>query len=111
MPFPNSTTTLSNPVVPLINPDITAKTRDEWAYVMKMQNQRRLEAEERQTQRRRQQMVELKEFLRRQAMQKREAEMRAKVTESKEEIGKVMGFLKSSVDLTNRKRDSSKEVK
>lgn len=55
--------------------------------------------------------MDLREFLRRQAEQKKEAEMRERLGESQEEVRKVVGFLKNTVDKDNLKRDLSKEGK
>jgi mRNA-degrading endonuclease YafQ of YafQ-DinJ toxin-antitoxin module len=78
---------------------------------MKIQNQKRLLAEEILNERRSKQLVDLREFLRRQAEQKKEAEMRERLDENQQEVRKVVGFLKSTLDRDNQNRDHSKEGK
>ena len=55
--------------------------------------------------------MDLREFLRRQAEQKKEAEMREKLNENDEEVRKVVGFLKNTVERDSLNRDHSKEGK
>ncbi len=56
-------------------------------------------------------MVDLREFLRRQAEQKKQAELQEKINENQEEARKVIGYLKTNADRINKQRASSKELK
>ena len=55
--------------------------------------------------------MDLREFLRRQAEQKRQAELQEKINENQEEARKVIGFLKTNADRDSKQRASSKELK
>lgn len=55
--------------------------------------------------------MDLREFLRRQAEQKRQAELQEKINENEEEARKVIGYLKTNADRDSKQRASSKELK
>jgi hypothetical protein len=53
----------------------------------------------------------LREFLRRQAEQKREIEMKERIEDSKQDLTKVVGILKNSVEREALNNETTKEAK